>query len=251
MQLKLSFLLLQKLKFDEIHDTILVKSGGITIETMDVDVKMVKKVFRCQAAVFTILNTPTMSQSTIRVDGEPVAAIGEAQGTGVTDILGFVVIVASNDFVQTPLHELISFPNKGESLVESQVIIVVEDTEVFLREGNRDAAVVQQIEISDTTDELSQKQAAQWGVEITVFVGQVNSRIALHLVTNVVPLLRMVLLKEVKQFVTLHVLRDMEREGQISLELRLPSEAVFVDERICPSLKGIDGLLGVVDAPVI
>ena len=53
----------------------------------------------------------------------------------------------------------------------------------------------------------------------------------------------MVLLKEVEQFVTLHVLRDMEREGQVSLELRLPSEAVFVNERICPSLKGIDGLL--------
>ena len=125
----------------------------------------------------------------------------------------------------------------------------MEDTEVLLREGNRDAAVVQQIEISDTTNELSQQQAAQWGVEITVFVGQVNSWIDLHLVTNVVPLLRMVLLKEVEQFVTLHVLRDMEREGQISLELRLPSEAVFVDEPICPSFKDINGLLGVMDTP--
>ena len=42
-------------------------------------------------------------------------------------------------------------------MVESQVIIVVEDTEVLLREGDRDAAVVQQIEIPDTTDELSQQ----------------------------------------------------------------------------------------------
>ena len=210
MQLKLSFLLLQKLKFDEIHDTILVESGGITIETMDVDVKTVTKVFRCQAAVFAILNAPAMSQATIRVDGEPETAIGEAQGAGVTDVLGFVLILAPDNLVKTSLHEQISFLNKGKSLVESQVIIVVEDTEVFLREGNRDAAVVQQIEISDTTDELSQQQAAQWRVEISVFVGQVNSWIGLHLVTNVVPLLRMVLLKEVEQLVTLHVLRDME-----------------------------------------
>ena len=109
MQLKLSFLLLQKLKFDEIHDTILVESGGITIETMDVDVKTVAKVFRCQAAVFTILNSPAMSQATIREDGELVTVIGEAQGTGVTDVLGFVVVVATDNLVQTPLHELIPF----------------------------------------------------------------------------------------------------------------------------------------------
>ena len=105
MQLKLSFLLLQKLKFDEIHDTILVKAGGIAIETMGVDVKTVTKVFRCQAAVLAILNTPAMSQATIREDGESVAAIGEAQGTGMTDVLGFVLILAPDNLVQTPLHE--------------------------------------------------------------------------------------------------------------------------------------------------
>ena len=119
MQLKLSFLLLQKLKFDEIHDTILVKTGGITIETMDVDVKTVTKVFRCQAAVFAILNAPAVSQSTIREDGEPETVIGEAQGASVTDVLGFVLILASDDFVQTPLHEQVSFLNKGKPLVES------------------------------------------------------------------------------------------------------------------------------------
>ena len=109
MQLKLSFLLLQKLKFDEIHDTVLVEAGSITIETMDVDVKMVIKVFRCHATVLAILNAPAMSQSTIRKDGEPEVAIGETQGAGVTDVLGFIVVLVPDNLVQTSLHEQISF----------------------------------------------------------------------------------------------------------------------------------------------
>ncbi len=47
MQLKLSFCIVQKLKFDGVLVAKLVITLGFTIETMDVDVKMVKQVFCC------------------------------------------------------------------------------------------------------------------------------------------------------------------------------------------------------------
>ena len=47
MQLKMRFCAIQKLKFDGVLVAKLVITLGFTIETMDVDVKMVKQVFCC------------------------------------------------------------------------------------------------------------------------------------------------------------------------------------------------------------
>lgn len=112
MQLKLSFRIVQKLKFDSILDAKLMKSFGITIETMDVDVETVTKIFRCQAAVLAILDAPAMSQATIWEERQAIVTIGEAKGASVTDVLGFIIVLVFNYIIQASLHEQISFLNK-------------------------------------------------------------------------------------------------------------------------------------------
>lgn len=79
--LKLSFFLFQKLKMNSVTHTGLTVAMGITIETMEVDVKMVIQLFGGQLTMLTVFNAPTMGKATFRHNRKSITFVEHSHGT--------------------------------------------------------------------------------------------------------------------------------------------------------------------------
>ena len=68
---------------------------------------------------------------------------------------------------------------------------------------------------------------------------------------DVVPFLRMILLKVVKEFITVYVMGNMESESQIISKSITSEKLILVYQRINPLLQHTNGLVRVIHTPVI
>lgn len=73
--LKLSFFLFQKLKMNSVMHSCLIMAMSITIKQMEVCVKVITQIKRCQITMLAILDTPAMSKTSFGHYGQIIAFV--------------------------------------------------------------------------------------------------------------------------------------------------------------------------------
>ena len=101
----MSFFLLQKLKMNSVTYTRLIMAMCVTIETMEVDIKMVTQIFCGQISVLAILDTPAMSEATFRDDRQFIQLIEHTHGTSMREVLDFVLNLITYNLADTLHHK--------------------------------------------------------------------------------------------------------------------------------------------------
>ena len=168
-----------------------------------------------------------------------------------SQVLNFILNLVTHNLVNALLQKFVTMFYIGETTIKLQIIIVEFHTEVHLREGDGYASDIQHVEVTDASDELCQNNTTKRGVDVPVLIDDFNHRVVYHYTSNVVPLLRMVLLKDIEQFITNHILRDMEGECQFITITDIGHKPIGIDKGKSPLLENADSLVGILDVPVI
>ena len=103
----MSFFLLQKLKMNSVTYARLIVAMSVTVETMEVDIKMVTQIFCSQSAMLTILNTPAMSETTIRNNRQFIPIVEHTHRTSMREVLNFVFNLITHNLADTLHHKLV------------------------------------------------------------------------------------------------------------------------------------------------
>lgn len=159
--------------------------------------------------------------------------------------------LVTHNLVHALLQIFVTMFYIGETTIKLQIIIVEFNTEVHLREGDGNASDIQHVEVADATDELCQNNTTKRGVDVSVLIDDFNHRVVYHYTSNVVPLLRMVLLKDIEQFITDNILSDMKGECQFITITDIGHKPIGIDKGKGSILENADSLVGILDVPVV
>ena len=104
----MSFFLLQKLKMNSVTYARLIMAMSVTVETMEIDIKVVTQIFCGQLAMLAILYTPAMSKTTFRNNRQFIAVVENTHRTGMSEVLDFVLNLITHYLADTLHHKPVS-----------------------------------------------------------------------------------------------------------------------------------------------